>query len=88
MWKIEVSRQADKFIKKENIKDNKLLLLIQRFINYYEGMNESIDVKKLKGKWEGYHRIRIGKIRMIIKVDFKKGRIFIDTIDYRGDVYK
>jgi hypothetical protein len=32
MWKIDVSRQADKFVKKENIKDDKLLSLIQKFI--------------------------------------------------------
>lgn len=88
MWKIDVSRQADKFTKKENIKDEKLLSLIQKFINYSKGMDENIDVKKLKGKWEGYHRIRFGKIRVILKIDFKEKTIFVDTIDYRGDVYK
>lgn len=88
MWKIDVSRQADKFTKKENIKDEKLLSLIQKFINYSKGVDENINVKKLKGKWEGYHRIRIGKIRIILKANFKEREIFIDTIDYRGDVYK
>ena len=88
MWKVDVSRQADKFVKKENIKDDKLLLLIQKFINYFRGVNENIDVKKLKGKWEGYHRIRFGKIRIILKVNFEERRIYVDTIDYRGDVYK
>jgi len=88
MWKIDVSRQADKFVKKENIKDAKLLSLIQKFINYSRGMNENIDVKKLKGRWEGYHRIRLGKIRVILKVNFEERRIYVDTIDYRGDVYK
>ena len=88
MWKIDVSRQADKFVKKENIKDDKLLSLIQKFINYSRGMNENIDVKKLKGRWEGYHRIRLGKIRIILKVNFEERRIYVETIDYRGDVYK
>ncbi len=88
MWKVDVSRQADKFVKKENIKDDKLLLLMQKFINYFRGVNENIDVKKLKGKWEGYHRIRFGKIRIILKVNFEERRIYVDTIDYRGDVYK
>ena len=88
MWKIDVSRQADKFVKKENIKDAKLLSLIQKFINYSRGMNENIDVKKLKGRWEGYHRIRLGKIRVILKVNFEERRIYVDTIDYRDDVYK
>lgn len=77
MWKIDVSRQADKFVKKENIKDDKLLSLIQKFIDYSKGMNENIDVKKLKGKWAGYHRIRLGKIRIILKVDFEERRIYM-----------
>ena len=81
-------KQADKFLKKENIKDDKLLSLIQKLISYSRGMNENIDVKKLKGKWEGYHRIRFGKIRIILKVNFETRRVFVDTIDYRGDVYK
>ncbi|MBI4378409.1 MAG: hypothetical protein HY578_04865 [Nitrospinae bacterium] len=51
-------------------------------------MNENIDVKKLKGKWEGYHRICSRKIRIILKVNFEERRIYVDTIDYRGDVYK
>ncbi len=42
----------------------------------------------MKGKWKGYYRIRIGKVRIILKVDFKEKRIFIDRMDYRGRVYK
>lgn len=57
MWKIDLSKQADKFIKKEKLQDEKLLLLIRKFINYSKGMDENIIVKKLKGKWKGYPRI-------------------------------
>ncbi|MBE0427652.1 MAG: hypothetical protein IBX72_13535 [Nitrospirae bacterium] len=48
-------------------------------------MNENIDVKKLKGKWAGYHRIRFGKVRIILNVNFEERRIYVDTIDYRGN---
>jgi len=88
MWKITLSKQADKFLKIENIKDDEILSLIQKFINYSKGSDENIDVKKLKGKWKGYHRIKIGKIRIILKVDFKEHSVFVDKIDYRGNVYK
>ncbi len=88
MWQIELSRQADKFTKKENIKDNEILNLIKKVINHSKGLAENIDVKKMKGKWKGYHRIKIGKIRMILKIDFKNKISFIDKIDFRGDVYK
>jgi mRNA-degrading endonuclease RelE of RelBE toxin-antitoxin system len=37
---------------------------------------------------EGCHRIRVGRIRMILKVDFKEQIVFMDRIDYRERVYK
>jgi len=88
VWKIDLSKQADKFAEKENINDDQIQLLIQKFINYSKGLDENIDVRKMKGKWKGYHRIKIGKIRMILRVDFKERVVFVDRIDYRGRVYK
>ncbi|MFZ6016333.1 MAG: type II toxin-antitoxin system RelE family toxin [Nitrospirota bacterium] len=86
MWRIELSRQVDKFTKKENIKDEEILSLVQKVINYSKGLNENIDVKKMKGRWKGHYRIRIGKIRMILRMDFKNKIAFIDKVDFRGDV--
>jgi mRNA interferase RelE/StbE len=88
VWKIELSKQADKFTEREDITDDEIFSLVQKFINYSKGLNENIDVKKMKGKWKGYHRIRIGKIRMLVRVNFKERTILIDRIDYRGSVYK
>lgn len=88
MWNIDLSKQADKFIEKENIKEDKILSLIQKFINYSKGLDENVDVKKMKGRWKGYHRIKIGKVRIILKVDFKERQILVDRIDHRGRVYK
>lgn len=88
MWQIELSRQVDKFAKKENIKDDEILTLVKKVIDYSKGLDENIDVKKMKGKWKGYHRIKIGKIRMILRIDFKNKIAFIDKIDFRGDVYR
>jgi mRNA interferase RelE/StbE len=88
VWKIDLSKQADKFIEKENVDEDEILFLVHKFINYSKGLDENIDVKKMKGKWKGYHRIKIGKVRMILKVDFKERQILVDRIDYRGRVYK
>jgi mRNA interferase RelE/StbE len=87
VWQIELSRQADKFAKKENIKDDEILNLVKKVINYSKGLDENIDVKKMKGKWKGYCRIKIGKVRMILRIDFKNKTAFIDKIDFRGDIY-
>ena len=88
MWKIELGKQADKFVKKENITDDELLAAMQKFVNHSAGLDVNIGVKKLRGKWKGYHRIRIGKIRMLLRVNFKERTISINKMDYRGDVYK
>ncbi len=88
MWRIELSKQVDKFIEKENIKDAEILAIIQKLINYSKGLDENIDVKKLKGNWKGFYRIKTGKTRIIVKINFKDKTVFVDRIDYRGDVYK
>ena len=49
--------------------------------------NVSIDVKKMKGEWKGYYRIRYGKIRIIIKVIKERNEIVVDTVDFREGVY-
>ena len=64
------------------------LNLVKRVINYSKGLDENIDVKKMKGKWKGYYRIKIGKVRMILRIDFKNKSAFIDKIDFRGNIYK
>jgi len=88
MWKINLSKQTDRFMRKKKIKDNEILSFINKFINYSKGSDENIDVKRIKGKWKGYYRIRIGKVRIMLKVDFKEKIIFVDRMDYRGRVYK
>jgi mRNA interferase RelE/StbE len=86
--KIELSKQADRFIEREGITDDEIFSMIQKFINYSKGLDVNIDVKRMKGKWKGYHRIRIGKIRVLLRMNFEEKRIFIDRIDFRGSVYR
>jgi mRNA-degrading endonuclease RelE of RelBE toxin-antitoxin system len=86
--RIELSKQADRFTEREGITDDEIFSMIQKFINYSKGLDVNIDVKRMKGKWKGFHRIRIGKIRMLLRMNFKERTIFIDRIDYRGSVYR
>jgi len=86
--KIELSKQADRFAEREGITDDEIVSMIQKFINYSKGLDINIDVKRMKGKWKGYHRIRIGKIRMLLRMNIKERTIFIDRIDNRGSVYR
>jgi len=88
VWEIKLSKQAKDFAEQERITDNRILVLIRKFVDYLHGKDENIDVKKMKGDWKGYHRIRIGKTSIILKTDFEKKIIIIDRIDFRGNIYK
>jgi len=87
-WKINISKSADKFLKKEKFNDEQLIILLKRFLANLQGSEEHVNVRKMKGRWLGYHRIKIGKIRIIVKVDFGERLIYVDRIDFRGSVYK
>jgi mRNA interferase RelE/StbE len=86
-WNIEYSKRADDFIEEHGIKDV-VRESIKNFILKITGLNINIDVKKLKGEWAGYYRIRKGKIRIILKPRIESKSIFVDVVDFRGNVYK
>ena len=50
-WSIEYSRDADKFIERENI-SVEVREQIKHFLKKMRGQSINIDVKKLKGKWK------------------------------------
>jgi mRNA interferase RelE/StbE len=45
-------------------------------------------VKKLKGDWQGFYRIRKGKVRIIFELSFEEHFVYVARIDNRGEAYK
>jgi mRNA interferase RelE/StbE len=45
-------------------------------------------VKHMVGEWDGYHRVRAVKFRIIYWFDEKEDIVYVDHIGPRGDVYK
>ena len=45
-----------------------------------------LDIKKMRGDWEGFYRIRIGKIRVIFTLTANSKDIEVFKIGFRGDV--
>ena len=45
-------------------------------------------IKPMAGDWAGYHRVRVGNVRVIFWIDKDKNLIFVDHIGPRGDLYK
>ncbi|NLI56855.1 type II toxin-antitoxin system RelE/ParE family toxin [bacterium] len=87
-WLIKYSKESEKFINNENINRSIIKNLIIKTLLRLKGEKINLDLKKLKGKWEGFYRIRMGEIRVIVTIDFKNKIIFVYSIDFRGSVYK
>ena len=83
MYKIKILKSAQRDMK--NIKDKKSVYRIHNAIlslkhNPYTG-------KKLKG-YDSLYRIRVGKFRVIYKIDEEEKVVYVVLIDKRSRVYK
>ena len=86
-WRIDLSRNAEKFLGKNRLTIEEVQELVRKALQYFQGEDINIDIKKLKGKWAGFYRIRSGRLRIIIEFDFENSVVFIEEIDWRGNVY-
>ena len=46
------------------------------------------NVKRLKGKWAGYLRYRVGDWRVIFRIDDEGHRVYVADIAHRREVYE
>ncbi|NPA76321.1 MAG: type II toxin-antitoxin system RelE/ParE family toxin [Candidatus Diapherotrites archaeon] len=47
-----------------------------------------LDIKKLKGNWSGFYRLRVGKYRVVFEIDWSKQEILIYRIVARKKAYR
>lgn len=87
-WRVEFSKRAAQFIDEKSLSEEKVLNYAVAAIRKFGGEPMNIDVKKLKGNWKGFHRIRVGKIRVIVEFNFESKVALIERVDFRGGVYK
>jgi mRNA interferase RelE/StbE len=90
---IKFRKNAIKFLEKANLEDaEKIQEKISQVLYFVEEQAiipfTELDIKKMKGDWEGFYRLRIGKIRIVFTVNTQSGEVEIFTIGARGDVYK
>ncbi|MEA5528043.1 type II toxin-antitoxin system RelE/ParE family toxin [Dolichospermum sp. UHCC 0684] len=90
---IKFRKNAIKFLEKANLEDTeKIQEKISQLLAFVEEQAiipfTELDIKKMKGEWEGFYRLRIGKIRIVFTVNTQSGEVEIFTIGTRGDVYK
>ena len=90
---IKLSKNASKFLdsvtekEKNRIREKVKKLFISLDQNGIIPFKE-MDIKKLEGEWNGFLRMRIGKNRVIFKIDSLNKELLIYEIDNRGSVYK
>ena len=77
-WRIGVSRDAEKFLQKNQLTKTEVFELIEKAIRYFQGEDINVDIKKLTGKWSGFYRIRRGRIRIIAEFNFEDSFIFVE----------
>lgn len=87
-WHIDFSRNSLDFLSLNNVEETVIIEKIKLAVRKFRGENVNVDIKKLSGKWEGFYRIRIGKLRIIAEFQFGRCHIYIEEIDWRGNVYK
>jgi len=85
MIKVVFHPQTKKFLKKITRQD--LVQVIKKIEQLQKNpFDKQLDIKKLATKGNSY-RLRIGKIRVIYEIDFKKNILYIYDIDFRGNIY-
>ena len=87
-WQIDFSSNANKFLEKNKLQENAVLQEIVLAIKKIQGEDVNVDLKKLKGEWKGFYRIRSGKLRIIVDFHFERHRVFVEGIEWRGNIYK
>ncbi len=88
MYNVIFSKKSKSFQDKNPGYKSKILDLLKKFIRFVFGERENIDVKKMKGEWDGFYRLRSGKIRIILSIDLDKEVLYVERIGFRGDVFK
>ena len=87
-WRVELSSSAEKFLAKNHIPREEIFDLVARAVRYFSGEDININIGKLSGVWEGFYRIRKGKLRIIVGFDFHSAFARVEVVDWRGSAYK
>jgi mRNA interferase RelE/StbE len=91
--RIKFHNRAVKFLDKLDEKDKeRIRLKLKSLVSAIEAQGiipfKELDVKRLEGEWKGFLRMRLGKVRVIFRIDKEEDVLLVYEIDYRGDVYK
>ena len=91
-WQIKIHRKAYRFL--EDLHENKRRIIEEKLKELIKALENGVlpyrrlDIRKLRGEWEDFLRIRVGDIRIIFRIDFETKTVYVYHIHYRKSVYK
>ena len=80
-WKIDFSKDSLRFLEQNNLKDGVIIDKVRLVLQKFKGEGVNVNIQKLSGKWEGFYRIRSGKLRIILEFQFENYRVYIEKVD-------
>jgi len=86
-WKVELSENSLKYLKKSDKKTSQRLLSSLEALEASEHPLSHKDVRPLVGKLRGFYRLRVGEFRLIFELDNTNKRIGVLLIIPRGNAY-
>ncbi|MDY6910116.1 MAG: type II toxin-antitoxin system RelE/ParE family toxin [Thermodesulfobacteriota bacterium] len=91
--RVRFHNRAVKFLERLDEKEKeRIRLKLKSLVGVIESQGiipfKELDVKRLEGEWKGFLRMRIGRIRVICRIEKQDDVLLVYEIDYRGDVYK
>ena len=87
-WDILLSKESLKFLRKNHLSDTAAINAIIIAIKKLSGENINLDLKKLHPPYEGYFRIRTGRMRITFSIDFTQHLVDVAEINWRGSAYR
>ena len=89
---VKFRKQAIKFLQKASDEDvARIQGALRQLVVTVEEQGiipfNDLDIKKIKGEWEGFYRLRVGGNRVVFTVRIDSDEVDVYTIGARGDVY-
>lgn len=85
MYKVLFTRKSERELDRLAKRDAKNLLKKLSKLTY--PLPSNLNIRKIT-RVKGFYRLRIGNIRVLFEVDFKRKEIWIRKVGYRGGFYR
>lgn len=87
-WQITFSKAVEKSFQSGQFQKHEVVAAIIMALNRLRGKSEPVDIKKLRGQWEGYYRIKLSGRRIIFTIQFASRTVYIERIAPRDTSYR